>query len=696
MKKISTLALCLMLLLTLTACAAIGRYAGQTAGQQAAESANPVPTLAPAESEAPQQTPGETTEATPALPAVSPEELGNAPSNLSAGGAMVRGEDGALYLAQEDGIYALPAGGSLTKISPDRAASLNFYGGRLYYIAQIYAPDETGYVQRSAAEIASLAPDGSDRQVLAEQKPAGTTTVFDAQTGFFTEWTQRVGYGDLCIAQGYAFFLADNERPGTVRARDSVSGREGESGYASEKSIYRIDLATGERQEIVADVGAAQPHLATDGAKLYYTTFKRLQAKRGGEPLKVGLIYSFGVNEDDSGCGLPEENFDVDSLDTPDRDFLEEAIADYNAMYKTNFSTKGSGSDGFNNYYKDLSARLKNREIDLVIVVNMFLTGFDATTLNTLWVDKDLRLHGLIQAFSRTNRILNAVKDFGNIVCFRDLEDEVNAAISLFGDKDARGIVLLKPYREYLAEYRDRLAQLREMLAPGEEPLGEEAEKAFIRLWGTIMRLRNILTSFDEFAEDDDLAPRDEQDYRSVYKDLYQKYRPKEGDAAIINDDLVFEIELLKQVDINIDYILMLVQKYHDGNCKDKVLIADVGRAVAASYELRNKRDLIEQFIDSLDHSDDVEADWRAYIAKKREAELSAIIADEKLDDEGTHELVERAFRGGGIPESGTEVVDLMTKKPSRFGGGGAYATVKQRILDKLKSFYERFAGIGA
>lgn len=432
-----------------------------------------------------------------------------------------------------------------------------------------------------------------------------------------------------------------------------------------------------------------------DMAKLYYTAFKRVQAERGGEPLKVGLIYSFGVNEDDTGCGLPEENFDVDSLDTPDRDFLEGAIADYNAMYKTNFSTKGSGSDGFNNYYKDLSARLKNREIDLVIVVNMFLTGFDATTLNTLWVDKDLRLHGLIQAFSRTNRILNAVKDFGNIVCFRDLEDEVNAAISLFGDKDARGIVLLKPYREYLAEYRDRLAQLREMLSPGEEPLGEEAEKAFIRLWGTIMRLRNILTSFDEFAEDDDLAPRDEQDYRSVYKDLYQKYRPKEGDAAIINDDLVFEIELLKQVDINIDYILMLVQKYHDGNCKDKVLIADVERAVRSSYELRNKRDLIEQFIDSLDHSDDVEADWRAYIAKKREAELSAIIADEKLDDEGTRELVERAFRGGGIPESGTEVVDLMTKKPSRFGGGGAYATMKQRILDKLKAFYERFAGMG-
>ena len=290
----------------------------------------------------------------------------------------------------------------------------------------------------------------------------------------------------------------------------------------------------------------------------------------------------------------------------------------------------------------------------------------------------------------------HAVKDFGNIVCFRDLEDQVNKAIALFGDKDAHGIVLLKPYREYLAEYRDRLAQLRAMLAPGEQPLGEEAERAFIRLWGVIMRLRNVLTSFDEFAGDDDLSPRAEQDYRSVYTGLYDKYRPKEGDSAVINDDLVFEIELLKQVDINIDYILMLVQKYHDGNCQDKVLIADVERAIASSYELRNKRDLIEQFIDSLDHSEDVDADWRKYVAEKREAELSAIIADEKLDDAGTRELVERAFRNGGIPESGTEVASLMTRKPSRFGGGGAYAEMKRRIVERLKAFYERFAGLGA
>ncbi len=433
-----------------------------------------------------------------------------------------------------------------------------------------------------------------------------------------------------------------------------------------------------------------------DMAKAYYAAFKRLQAQRSDEKLKVGLIYSFGVNQDDSGSGLPEEDFDVESLDAPDRDFLEDAIADYNEMFHTSFSTAGGGEDGFNNYYKDLSERLKTRQIDLVIVVNMFLTGFDATTLNTLWVDKNLRLHGLIQAFSRTNRILNAVKDFGNIVCFRNLEDEVNEAISLFGDKDAGGIVLLKPYAEYLAEYRDRLARLYAMLAPGEDPVGEEAEKAFIRLWGTIMRLRNILTSFDEFAEDDPMSPRDEQDYRSVYTDLYKKYRPQAGDQTIINDDLVFEVELLKQVDVNIDYILMLVQKYHDSNCQDKVIIADVERAIASSYELRNKRDLIEQFIDGLDRSEDVDADWKKYIAEKREAELSSIIDEEHLDDAKTRELVDRAFRDGGIPESGTDVVGIMLKKPSRFDKSGAYDALKKRVVDRLKAFYERFTGLGA
>lgn len=436
---------------------------------------------------------------------------------------------------------------------------------------------------------------------------------------------------------------------------------------------------------------------SVDMAKVYYTAFKRIQEERGGERLKVAIIYSFGPNEADDGCGLPDESFDVESLDTPSRDFLADAIADYNAMFSTSFDTS---SQGFQNYYKDLSDRMKNRQVDLTIVVNMFLTGFDATTLNTLWVDKDLRDHGLIQAFSRTNRILNSVKTYGNIVCFRNLEDRVNHAISLFGDKEAGGVVLLKPYAEYLGEYRERLAQLREQfpleaVLNGNALLGEEAEKAFIRLFGVILRLRNILTAFDDFAADDTLSPRDEQDYRGVYTDLYQKWRKQKEDATIINDDLVFEVELLKQVDINIDYVLMLVQKYHDSNCTDKMIIGDIERAIGASYELRNKKDLIEAFIDSLDSSNDVTADWEKYLAEAKERELSAIIEEETLDDAATREFMANAFVDGGVPESGTEVASLMTKKPSRFAPANAYADMKARVLDRLKGFFDRFNGLG-
>lgn len=434
-----------------------------------------------------------------------------------------------------------------------------------------------------------------------------------------------------------------------------------------------------------------------DMTKVYYSAFKRIQEERGGERLKVAIIYSFGPNEADDGCGLPDESFDVESLDTPSRDFLADAIEDYNAMFSMSFDTS---SQGFQNYYKDLSDRMKKRQVDLTIVVNMFLTGFDATTLNTLWVDKDLRDHGLIQAFSRTNRILNSVKTYGNIVCFRNLEDRVNHAISLFGDKEAGGVVLLKPYAEYLGEYRERLAQLREQfpleaVLSGNALLGEEAEKAFIRLFGVILRLRNILTAFDDFAADDTLSPRDEQDYRSVYTDLYQKWRKQKEDATIINDDLVFEVELLKQVDINIDYVLMLVQKYHDSNCTDKMIIGDIERAIGASYELRNKKDLIEAFIDSLDSSNDVTADWEKYLAEAKERELSAIIEEEALDNMATREFMANAFVDGGVPESGTEVANLMTKKPSRFAPANSYAEMKARVLDRLKGFFDRFNGLG-
>lgn len=426
-------------------------------------------------------------------------------------------------------------------------------------------------------------------------------------------------------------------------------------------------------------------------AKVYYSAFKRLQDERGGEKLKIALIYSFGPNESDDGCGLPDESFDVESLDTPSRDFLDAAIDDYNEVFATSFDTS---SLGFQGYYKDVSERLKNRDLDMVIVVNMFLTGFDATTLNTLWVDKDLKDHGLIQAFSRTNRILNSVKTYGNIICFRNLEDNVNHAISLFGDKDAGGIVLLKPYGEYLAEYRERLAQLYDNFPLGEMILGEQAEKDFIRLFGVILRLRNVLTSFDDFATDDTLSPRDEQDYRSIYQDLHSKWRPQGEESTIINDDLVFEIELLKQVDISIDYILMLVQKYHDGHCKDKLLIADIERAIKSSYDLRNKKDLIDAFIDGLESSDDVTADWERYIVEAKQRELSAIVEEENLDEAATEAFVSKAFADGEIEATGTNITNLMNYKPSRFAPDGQYSELKDRVIARLRAFLERFKGL--
>jgi len=239
----------------------------------------------------------------------------------------------------------------------------------------------------------------------------------------------------------------------------------------------------------------------------------------------------------------------------------------------------------------------------------MFLTGFDATTLNTLWVDKNLRQHGLIQAFSRTNRILNSVKSFGNIVCFRDLKEETDKAIALFGDKDAGGIVLLKTYEEYYegfdkdgkhqAGYRELVSELEEKYQLGQPIIGEYNQKEFIKLFGKILRVRNILTSFDEFEDDSLLAERDLQDYQSIYIDLYQDFKGEQtGDKENINDDIIFEMELIRQIEVNIDYILMLVAKYKDSNCKDKDILTTIDKAINSSIELRSKKDLIERFID--------------------------------------------------------------------------------------------------
>jgi type I restriction enzyme R subunit len=433
-----------------------------------------------------------------------------------------------------------------------------------------------------------------------------------------------------------------------------------------------------------------------EAARVYYNRFQLLQEQLPSDrKLKVGLIYSYGANDAVEDGALDEEGFDTGALSMDARSFLEDAIQDYNGMFGTSYDTS---ADKFQNYYKDLSLRLKNREIDVVIVVNMFLTGFDATTLNTLFVDKNLRAHGLIQAYSRTNRILNSVKTYGNIVSFRDLEDQTNDAIALFGNKNAQGVVLLKPYGEYYNDYAEKVTELLAAFPLGRSIVGETAQKEFIALLGAILRLQNILTSFDEFTGSEILSDRQAQDYRSIYLDLYAEFRKgTDSDKEQINDDIVFEIELIKQVEINVDYILMLVQKYRDerGDGDDKEIRAEITRAVDASPSLRNKKDLIEDFVDNISVDGEIDQEWRAFIAAKRESELETIIADENLRPDETRVFVETAFRDGQIRTSGTAITKVLPPV-SRFSADGGHGEKKQRVIQKLGAFFERFFGLGA
>lgn len=438
-----------------------------------------------------------------------------------------------------------------------------------------------------------------------------------------------------------------------------------------------------------------------EAAKLYYMEFKRQMAAHPEKALKIATIYSYGQNEEDPDGFIDDENSDdTNELDTTSREFLDMAIADYNEAFGTMYDTS---SEKFPNYYKDLSLRMKNREVDLLIVVNMFLTGFDATTLNTLWVDKNLRQHGLIQAFSRTNRILNSVKTFGNIVCFRDLQEATDSAIALFGDKDATGIVLLKSYNDYYYGYTDdsgkhqkgyeeRIAELIQKYPLGGQILGEKAEKDFIVSFGNILRLRNILSTFDEFDGQQILSPIDFQDYTGIYNDLYDKYR-RDPKGVNIADDIVFEMELVKQIEVNIDYILMLVAKYHQSNCKDKEILIAIDRAIKSSFELRSKKELIESFINTINANSVVERDWREFVLEQEEKDLQDLIDQEKLKPEETRKFVANSFRDGAIKTTGTDI-DKILPPVSRFGGGGR-AQKKQTVIDKLKSFFEKYFGLG-
>lgn len=431
-----------------------------------------------------------------------------------------------------------------------------------------------------------------------------------------------------------------------------------------------------------------------EAAQRYYLEFRKQQNERTpDQQLKIGIIFSYGANDAPNDELIDDEAFDTEGLSGDVREFLESSIADYNRMFSVSYDTS---ADKFQNYYKDLSQRMKNREIDLVIVVNMFLTGFDATTLNTLFVDKNLRSHGLIQAYSRTNRILNSVKTYGNIVSFRNLDKATNAALELFGNKDARGVVLLKPYQDYYADYTEKVFQLLQEFPLGQQIIGETAQKGFIALFGAILRLQNILTSFDDFVGQDPLTDRQAQDYRSIYLDLYAEFRrDRDTDKEQINDDVVFEIELIKQVEINVDYILMLVENYRSsfGDGDDKEIRSQISRAVDASPSLRSKRDLVEDFVASVSVHGSVDEQWRAFVVAKREAELADLIAEEQLRPDETRYFLESAFRDGQLRTTGTAITKILPPV-SRFAPDGGHGDRKKRAVEALSRFFERFFGL--
>jgi len=435
--------------------------------------------------------------------------------------------------------------------------------------------------------------------------------------------------------------------------------------------------------------------------KKYYLELRK-QLKEKHKDLTIATIFSFTPNEEDSEDGIIEdEGFETELLDQNSREFLDFVIDEYNKKFKTNYSSEGNG---FQDYYKDISDRVKKREIDLLLVVNMFLTGFDATTLNTLWVDKNLKLHGLLQAYSRTNRILNSVKTYGNIVCFRDLQEQTNDAIALFGDKDASGIVLLKSYEDYYYGYEDekgkkvkgyeeRIAELIQKYPLGTQIIGEQAKKDFIVEMGNILRLKNILSSFDRFAGNEILSDRDFQDYIGTYNDLYVEFKTRnQAEQESIKDDIVFEMELVKQVEVNIDYILMLVAKYHDSNCTDKEILGSIDKAIKSSLALRSKKELIDTFISRINTDTDVMKDWSKFVKEQEEIDLRQLIEEENLNEEETRKFIDNSFRDGQVKTSGTDIEKILP--PMRRFGGGNRTERKETIIEKIKKFFEKYFGI--
>ena len=452
----------------------------------------------------------------------------------------------------------------------------------------------------------------------------------------------------------------------------------------------------------------------------YYQEFKKQQELLPlNERLRIATIFTYSANEEENettGIIDDEDPANTEGLDATSREFLDGAIAEYNKMFGTKYSTD---SEKFQNYYKDLSLRMKNREIDLLIVVSMFLTGFDAKTLNTLWVDKNLKMHGLLQAYSRTNRILNSIKNCGNIVCFRNLEKATNESFALFGDKDAAGMVLMRPFKDYYYGYEDEKGKhvlgyreiVEKLLEKYKLPINPftfslEQKKEFVRLFGGLLKMQNILSAFDEFTEEKKLiSDFDNQDYLTWYNDLYEELRkPTNGEKDNIEDDLIFEMELVKQIQINIPYILQLVKQYHEDNCQNKIIIAKIQKAIGSSPELRDKKDLIMKFIERMTpkpgekqkEETDINDEWNEYIERQRDAELQTIIREEGLREKETRKFVAQSFADGYVTTTGIAITKVLPPMPI-FGGGAANREKKkQTVLNKLTDFFNKFFGISS
>lgn len=434
--------------------------------------------------------------------------------------------------------------------------------------------------------------------------------------------------------------------------------------------------------------------------KLYYSEFKKqMEFLEPDKRLKIATIFSYAPNTETE----EESPEDTAGLDTSSREFLEECIKDYNSMFGTSYDTS---AEKFQNYYKDVSLRMKNREIDLLIVVNMFLTGFDATTLNTLWVDKNLRYHGLLQAYSRTNRILNSIKDHGNIVCFRNLEKATNDCLQLFGNKEAGGLILLRSFDDYYNGYADKdgkhvagwvdlIDELLKTFPLGSPITGEKNERNFIKLFGTILRALNILITFDEFAGKEIIELNGNfLDYRSFYNELYDKYRRRGTQGVNINDDIVFEMELMKSIEINIDYILFLVSRMTGDENRDKEIIIKTLKSVQASPDLRNKEELIREFIHMHTPENDVHDQWTSFVKENQLKQIENIITDENLKRDKTLDFMEQSFRNGEVRENGTGIAEILPPL-GLFGNAGIKRAEKKRnVIRKLKEFFDRFYDI--